>query len=128
MAYLNKCMFIGNVGHEPQVRPLNSGSKVANFSIAVSKRFRDLNGEQKYKTDWVSCTAFGKLAEVIENLVGKGSQLYVEGEFNVENYTDANGNKKQRTFINVGSLQVLSGFKEKDGSASYDDNDDDLGF
>lgn len=127
MAYLNKCMFIGNVGHEPQVRSLNSGSKVANFSIAVSKRFRDRNGEQKDKTDWVSCTAFGKLAEVVEDLVDKGSQLYVEGEFNVENYTDSSGNKKQRTFINVGSLQVLSGFKEKDSSESFDDGDD-LGF
>lgn len=127
MAYLNKCMFIGNVGREPQVRSLNSGSKVANFSIAVSKRYRDRNGEQKDKTDWVSCTAFGKLAEVIENLVDKGSQLYVEGEFNVDNYTDDNGTKKQRTFINVVSLQVLSGFKEKGSSESFDDGDD-LGF
>lgn len=127
MAYLNKCMFIGNVGNEPQVRLLNSGSKVANFSIAVSKRYRDRNGEQKDKTDWVSCTAFGKLAEVVENLVDKGSQLYVEGEFNVDNYTDDNGTKKQRTFINVGSLQVLSGFKEKGSSESFDDGDD-LGF
>lgn len=127
MAYLNKCMFIGNVGREPQVRSLNSGSKVANFSIAVSKRYRDRNGEQKDKTDWVSCTAFGKLAEVVENLVDKGSQLYVEGEFNVDNYTDDNGTKKQRTCINVGSLQVLSGFKEKDSSERLDDYDD-LGF
>lgn len=124
MAYLNKCMFIGNVGREPQVRSLNSGSKVANFSIAVSKRYRDRNGEQKDKTDWVSCTAFGKLAEVVESLVDKGSQLYVEGEFNVENYTDANGTNKQRTFINVGSLQVLSGFKEKGSSESFDDDED----
>lgn len=124
MAYLNKCMFIGNVGREPQVRSLNSGSKVANFSIAVSKRYRDRNGEQKDKTDWVSCTAFGKIAEVVENLVDKGSQLYVEGEFNVENYTDSNGTNKQRTFINVGSLQVLSGFKDKGSSESFDDDED----
>ena len=124
MAYLNKCMFIGNVGREPQVRSLNSGSKVANFSIAVSKHYRDRNGEQKDKTDWVSCTAFGKVAEVVENLVDKGSQLYVEGEFNVENYADSNGTNKQRTFINVGSLQVLYGFKEKGGSESFDDDED----
>lgn len=119
MAYLNRCMFIGNVGKEPQIRVTSKGGNVASFSIAVSKRYRDNNGEQKEVTNWVNCTAFGKLSEVVKNLVTRGTQVYVEGEYNVSSYTDDSGNKKSVTGINVVTLQVLSGFKGRD-----DDGDD----
>lgn len=121
MAYLNRCMFIGNVGKEPQIRVTSKGGNVASFSIAVSKRYRDNNGEQKEVTNWVNCTAFGKLSEVVKNLVTRGTQVYVEGEYNVSSYTDDSGNKKSVTGINVVTLQVLSGFKSRD-------DDGDAGF
>ena len=121
MAYLNRCMFIGNVGKEPQIRVTSKGGNVASFSIAVSKRYRDNNGEQKEVTNWVNCTAFGKLSEVVKNLVTRGTQVYVEGEYNVSSYTDDSGNKKSVTGINVVTLQVLSGFKDRD-------DDGDAGF
>lgn len=121
MAYLNRCMFIGNVGRDPQIRTTGNGSKVASFSIAVSKRYRDNNGEQKEITNWVNCTAFGKLSDVVASLVSRGSQVYVEGEYNVSNYTDSSGNKKSVTGINVVTLQVLSGFKgrNEDGDEGF---------
>ena len=121
MAYLNRCMFIGNVGRDPQIRTTGNGGKVASFSIAVSKRYRDNNGEQKEITNWVNCTAFGKLSDVVENLVSRGSQVYIEGEYNVSNYTDSSGNKKSVTGINVVTLQVLSGFKgrNEDGDEGF---------
>lgn len=119
MAYLNRCMFIGNVGKEPQIRVTSKGGNVASFSIAVSKRYRDNNGEQKEITNWVNCTAFGKLAGLVESLVTRGTQVYVEGDYNVSSYTDDSGNKKSVTGINVVTLQVLSGFKGCD-----DDGDD----
>lgn len=121
MAYLNRCMFIGNVGKEPQIRVTSKGGNVASFSIAVSKRYRDANGEQKEVTNWVNCTAFGKLSSVVANLVSRGSQVYVEGEYNVSNYTDSSGNKKSVTGINVVTLQVLSGFKgsNEDGNDGF---------
>lgn len=121
MAYLNRCMFIGNVGKEPQIRVTSKGGNVASFSIAVSKRYRDNNGEQKEVTNWVNCTAFGKLSEVVKNLVTRGTQVYVEGEYNVSSYTDDSGNKKSVTGINVVTFQVLSGFKGRD-------DDGDAGF
>lgn len=121
MAYLNRCMFIGNVGKEPQIRVTSKGGNVASFSIAVSKRYRDNNGEQKEVPNWVNCTAFGKLSEVVKNLVTRGTQVYVEGEYNVSSYTDDSGNKKSVTGINVVALQVLSGFKGRD-------DDGDAGF
>ena len=127
MAYLNRCMFIGNVGRDPQIRTTGNGGKVASFSIAVSKRYRDANGEQKEITNWVNCTAFGNLSNVVANLVSRGSQVYVEGEYNVNNYTDSSGNKKSVTGINVISLQVLSGFKGRDdeeqGGVCFEDED-----
>lgn len=121
MAYLNRCMFIGNVGRDPQIRTTGNGGKVASFSIAVSKRYRDNNGEQKEITNWVNCTAFGKLSDVVASLVSCGSQVYVEGEYNVSNYTDSSGNKKSVTGINVVTLQVLSGFKgrNEDGDEGF---------
>ena len=121
MAYLNRCMFIGNVGRDPQIRTKGNGGKIASFSIAVSKRYRSQNGEQKEITNWVNCTAFGKISDVVENLVGRGSQVYVEGEYNVSNYTDSSGNKKSVTGINVVTLQVLSGFKgsNEDGNEGF---------
>jgi single-stranded DNA-binding protein len=71
---------------------------------------------------------FGRLADVVQNLVTKGSQLYVEGEFNVNNYTDDSGNKKSFTCINVTSFQVLGNFKERGGSNEYRDDDGDVPY
>lgn len=135
MAFLNKCMFIGNVGQEPQLKTFSNG-KSASFSLAVSKKYTDNTGNKKEYTSWITCKVFGRLADVVQNLVTKGSQLYVEGEFNVNNYTDDSGNKKSFTCINVTSFQVLGNFKERgnneyredDGDVPYDEADGDMPF
>ena len=92
MAYLNKVMVIGNVGQEPKIFTFQNGKKKATFSIAASKRYRDSNGEQKEQTTWVNCAAFGGVVKVVEEYVGRGSQVYVEGELSVSNFTDQQGN------------------------------------
>lgn len=107
MAYLNKVMVIGNVGQDPKIFTFQNGKKKASFSVAASKRFRDANGEPKEQTTWVNCSAFGKLADVVEDYVGKGSQLFVEGELSVNNFTDQNGYKKSVTEVRVTTLQML---------------------
>lgn len=137
MAYLNKVMVIGNVGQEPKIFTFQNGKKKASFSVAASKHYRDANGEQKEQTTWVNCSAFGKLADVVEDYVGKGSQLFVEGELSVNNFTDQNGNKKSVTEVRVTTLQMLdkrnagngnnnqysesvaNGFSEDDGEAPF---------
>lgn len=138
MAYLNKVMVIGNVGHEPKIFSFQNGKKKASFSVACSNRYRDANGEQKEQTTWVNCTAFGGLAEVIENYVSKGSQLFVEGKLSVNNFTDQQGNKKSVTEVSVTNMQLLgnrnaggnnsnqsSGFATGDG---FEDKEGDLPF
>lgn len=137
MAYLNKVMVIGNVGQEPKIFSFQNGKKKASFSVACSKRYRDANGEQKEQTTWVNCAAFGGIANVVEEYVGKGSQVYVEGELSVNNFTDQQGNKKFVTEVRVTSLQLLgqrnsssnanksSGFATGDG---FEDEEGDLPF
>ena len=137
MAYLNKVMVIGNVGQDPKIFTFQNGKKKATFSIAASKRYRDANGEQKELTTWVNCAAFGGIADVVENHVEKGSQVYVEGELSVNNFTDQQGNKKYVTEVRVSSLQLLgqrnsssnanksSGFATGDG---FDEDDEDCLF
>lgn len=107
MAYLNKVMVIGNVGQEPKIFAFQNGKKKASFSVACSKRYKDNNGEQKEQTTWVNCVAFGGLVDVVENYVGRGTQLFIEGELSVSNFTDQQGNKKSVTEVRVTALQLL---------------------
>ena len=130
MAYLNKVMVIGNVGQDPKIFTFQNGKKKASFSVAASKRYRDANGEQKEQTTWVNCSAFGKLADVVENYVGKGSQLFVEGELSVNNFTDQNGNKKSVTEVRVTTLQMLdkrnAGNGNSNQSSGFSENVEDF--
>ena len=111
MAYLNKCMIIGNIGKEPEIRVNpTSGKKVVKFSIATSKRYRDNNGEQKEQTEWHTVVGFGKLAEIVEQLgIHKGRSLYVEGELTTRSWVDnATQQKRYATEINMSTFQLLT--------------------
>jgi len=104
---LNKCTFIGNLGKDPEIRFTNDGKAIANLSIACGERYKDKNGEQQEKTEWVNITAFGKLAEIIQSYVKKGSKIYIEGKMRTRKWTDKEGNDKYTTEI------VLDGFDGK---------------
>ena len=111
MAYLNKCMLIGNLGKEPEIRVNQaSGKKVVSFSLATSRRYRDANGEQKEDTQWHNIVGWGKVAEVFEQLgVRKGTSLYVEGRLTNRSWTDqASGQKRYVTEVALDSFQILT--------------------
>ena len=75
---INRAIILGNVGQDPEVRYMPDGTAVANLSIATSEAWKDKQtGEKKEKTEWHRCNAFGKLAEIIQQYVKKGSKLYV---------------------------------------------------
>lgn len=77
---LNKVMLIGNLGADPEVRFLPSGNKVASFSLATSRRWKDKHsGERREETEWHRITIFGTLADIVEQYVQKGSKVYLEG-------------------------------------------------
>ena len=110
MAYLNKVLLIGNIGKDPEIKTLQNGRKCVSFSLATSKRYRDNNGEQKEETQWHNIVIWGKTAETFENIgIGKGTQLYIEGEITNRSWTDqVTGQKRYTTEINVSSFQILS--------------------
>lgn len=106
MSSLNKCTFIGNVGKDPEVKTMNGGDQVANFSLACTDKWTAKNGEKKEKTEWVNIVIFGKLCKVVENYVKKGSKLYVSGKLRTRSY-EKDGQTKYMTEV------VLDGFSSE---------------
>jgi single-strand DNA-binding protein len=119
MASLNKITLIGNVGRDPEVRQLPSGDAVANFTLATSETWKDKKGEKQERTEWHRVDVFGKLAEVVESYVKKGSKVYVEGAMTYDEWTDKDGNKKTAAKVKVnqfGGKLILLGGKGDNGS------------
>ena len=106
MASLNRVLLIGNVGKDPEIKTFASGNKVAQITLATSERYKDRNGEQKEDTEWHSVQAFGKLADVVERYVHKGSLLYLDGKIRTRSY-EADGRTMYRTEILADHIQML---------------------
>jgi len=85
---VNKFIGIGNLGRDVELRFMPDGKAVANFSIAISEKYKDKStGEQKEVTEWVNVALFGRLAEIAGEYLGKGSKVYIEGKLKTEKYT-----------------------------------------
>ena len=113
---LNKVMLIGNLGRDPEVRHLESGTVNATFTLATSERYRDrTTGETKEQTEWHNIVCWRQLAEFSENYLKKGTQIFVEGKLRSRSYTDQNGNMRYVTEIVADSIQLLG--RKSDNSA-----------
>lgn len=119
MSSLNQITLIGNVGRDPEVKILPSGDRVANFSLATSEKWNSKDGEKQERTEWHKVDAFGKLAEIVESYVSKGSKLFVQGQLVYDEWTDKDGNKRTAAKVKLGfgSKLVLLGSPSGDGSA-----------
>lgn len=109
MASVNKCIFIGNVGQDPEVKYLESGMAVAKLSLAVSESYKNKNGEQIQTTEWVRLEFWDKMAQIVEKYVRKGGQIYVEGKMQSEKWTNKEGVEMTSIKIRVQSLTLLGG-------------------
>jgi single-strand DNA-binding protein len=98
---VNKVILIGNLGKDPQVRSLNSGEKVVNFSLATSESWRDkATGERKEKTEWHNVVVFNEnIGKVVEQYCKKGTKVYVEGQLQTRKWTDQSGVEKYTTEV-----------------------------
>lgn len=96
---MNKCIFKGRLGADPDVRTIPSGTMVVNFSIAVDRTYKNKDGNRD--TDWVPCVAWGPRAEIINKYFHKGSNILVETELQVTKYEDKDGNKRTKYEFNV---------------------------
>jgi len=106
-ALKNKVQLIGNLGNNPEIKTLDGGKKMAKFSIATNESYRNTNGEKVTETQWHNLIAWGKLAEIIEKYIIKGSEVAVEGKLTYRTYNDKDGNKKYFTEIQVNELLML---------------------
>lgn len=107
MASVNKVILIGNVGRDPEF--FNESTPVANLSLATTAQWKDRNtGERREETEWHRLVAFGRLAEIIQQYVRKGSSLYIEGRLKTTKYQDkATGTDRYSTSVIVDNLQLL---------------------
>jgi single-strand DNA-binding protein len=106
-ALKNKVQLIGNLGQNPEIKSFHGGKKLAKFSIATNESYRNVNGEKVNETQWHNLVAWGKLAEIVEKYVTKGSEVAVEGKLTYRSYSDKEGNKKYFTEIQVNELLML---------------------
>ncbi len=103
----NKIMLIGNLGRDPEVRSLPSGTAVCDFSVATTRRWRDKDGNQQENTEWFRVSVFGRQAEIAGRYLAKGRQVFVEGRLETREYTDNSGEKRFSLDVRCDSFQML---------------------
>jgi len=98
---VNKVILVGNLGRDPEVRKLNSGDSVVNFSLATTESWRDkATGERKEKTEWHRVVIFSEgLCKIAEQYLKKGAKVYIEGQLQTRKWTDQSGVEKYSTEV-----------------------------
>ena len=118
---VNKVILVGNLGQKPEMRYTQTNTAVATLSIATSESWKDKeSGEQREKTEWHRVVFFGKLAEIAEQYLDKGSQLYVEGKLQTRKWQDKDGNDKYTTEILGNEMNMLGGRQSSGDAGAYD--------
>lgn len=113
MRGINKCIVVGTLGGDPEVRYTGAGTAVASFSLAVNESWKDKNGEKQERTEWIRCTAFGKVAEIVGEYCHKAGQLYIEGKMRTDKFTDKEGIERYATKVLVDVVQLLGSAPER---------------
>ncbi len=108
-ALKNKVQLIGNVGNTVEIKNTESGKKLARFSIATNESYRNANGEKVTETTWHNVVAWGKVAEIAEKFLQKGTEVALEGKLTNKSYNDKEGNKKYIYEVQVNELLLLGG-------------------
>ncbi|MCY3981622.1 MAG: single-stranded DNA-binding protein [Alphaproteobacteria bacterium] len=128
---VNKVILIGNLGRDPEIRTMQSGDKLANLSVATSETWNDRqSGERRERTEWHRVVIFGRLAEIAEQYLRKGSKVYVEGSLQTRKWQDQSGQDRYSTEVVLqrfrGELHMLdrTGGDSRDGDyGGYDNHD-----
>lgn len=118
MSGVNKVILIGNLGIDPEVRTLESGTKLARLSLATSESYTNKEGARIEETEWHSITLWRGLAEVAEKYLKKGNKVYIEGKLRTRSYTDKEGIQKYTTEIIGENMEMLGGGSGDSGSRS----------
>ena len=140
MAGVNKVILVGNLGKDPEVRYLDNGVAVANFSLATTENYKNKQGERVSQTEWHNIVLWRGLAEIAEKWLKKGSSVYIEGKIRARKWEDKDGNTRYTTEILGDNMTMLGGKpvadnvedviieSPKDSDNKPSESDDDLPF
>ena len=110
---VNKCLFIGNLTADPEIRTMPNGEQVANFSIALNERYKAKDGNIVENVEYVRIVLYRRLAEIAAQYLHKGSQVYIEGRLKTRKWQDNNGQDRYTTEIQGDNLQMLGGRQDE---------------
>ena len=113
---INQVILMGRLTRDPEMRSTTTGKSIANFSLAVTRTWRDQNGAQQDQTSFINCVAWGKPGEIIAQYVQKGSPLLVSGRLDQRSYDDKDGNKRQAVEVVVEDFNFIGGGRGGDDS------------
>ena len=106
---INKAIIIGNLGKDVEMKYTQSGTAVANFSVATTEKWKGHDGQMQEQTEWHRIVAFSRLAEICGEYLSKGSKVYIEGRIQTRSWEDKDGNKRETTEIVASTMKMLSG-------------------
>ena len=110
---VNKCLFIGNLTADPEIRTMPNGEQVANFTIALNERYKAKDGNVVENVEYVRIVLYRRLAEIAGQYLHKGSQVYIEGRLKTRKWQDNNGQDRYTTEIQGDNLQMLGGRQDE---------------
>jgi single-strand DNA-binding protein len=119
---LNKVMLIGNLGRDPEMRYTPSGKPVTSFSLASSRTWVSSDGERREETEWFNVVAWGNLAEICNQHLSRGQQVYIEGRLQTRSWEDENGQRHFRTEVVANEMIILgsrSGYNNLPSENTY---------
>lgn len=118
---VNKVILLGNVGADPELRYTPSGSGVANFSVATNESWTDKNsGDRQERTEWHRIVAWGRLAEICNQYLRKGSKVYIEGRLQTRSWEGQDGQRRYTTEIVANEMQMLDSRDDAGGTPAGD--------
>ena len=126
MSGVNKVILVGNLGKDPEVRYLDNGVAVANFSLATTENYKNKQGERVSQTEWHNIVFWRGLAEVAEKYLKKGDSVYVEGKLRTRRWEDKDGNAKYTTEILADNMTMLGNKRSTTSEELSDTNGSDI--
>lgn len=117
---VNKVILVGRLGRDPEIRYMPNGDAITNFSLATDEQWRDRNGERQTRTEWHNVSLYGKLGEIANQYLRKGSQVFIEGKIQSRKYTDKDGIERMAYNIIGNEMKMLG--NRNDGSDSGNNN------
>ena len=118
MAGVNKVILVGNLGKDPEIRHLDNGIAVANFSLATTESYTNKQGERVNQTEWHNVVLWRGLADVAEKYLKKGNSIYVEGKINTKKWEDKEGVTRYSTDIIADKMTMLGSKSDNSNSAT----------